>query len=170
MKRLNFIWFIAFFLGLSISPVFAQHSMWVTSTSARLKADRTASSMTIATLPIGAEVTVLFSERRWYKVRVPSGQKGWIYSGRLSESPPEQKSQDETESLFSSLPGSGIHADEADTSRSIRGLSRETEQYAKNRRTPVAYQNALDWVLSMEISERRLEAFLRKGKIGEYAP
>ena len=99
-----------------------------------------------------------------------SGQEGWIYGGRLSRTPPEKKSQDEAGNLFAGMSGSKIGADEADTSRSIRGLSSETEQYAKNRGTPDTYKKALDGVLSMGVTEQELEAFLMKGKIGEYAP
>jgi len=76
----------------------------------------------------------------------------------------------ESGDLFAFMPGSNIQADEADTARSIRGLSRETEQYANNRGTPAAYRSALDHVLAMGVEERELEEFLMKGKIGEYAP
>ena len=169
MKRLNCIWIIFVCLGLSFSVVFAQSKMWVTSGRAKLKTDKKASSKTVAALPMGTEVTVLASEKRWYRVRAASGEEGWIYRGRLSKSPPEQKAQSETENLFTAL-GSGIKADEADTSRSIRGLSSETEEYAKNRRTPAAYKKALDQVLALSVSEREVENFLSKGKIGEYAP
>jgi hypothetical protein len=157
------------FLCLSFSMVFARESQWVASEGARLKADHTASSETIATLPIGTEVTVLDSEKRWRYIRTPSELEGWIYRGRLSDSPPEEEAEG-TENLFGSLTGSGISADEADTGRSIRGLSTETEEYAKKTGTHVSYQRALDRVLAMRVSEKELEAFLRKGKIGEYAP
>lgn len=170
MKRLNLIWIIVVCLGFSFSVVFAQNKMWVTSGQAKLKTDKNASSKTIATLPMGTEVTVLASEKKWYRVRAASGEEGWMYQGLLSKSPPEQKAQNETENLFSALPGSGIKADKADTSRSIRGLSSETEEYAKNRRTPETYKKALDQVLALSVSEHEVEDFLSKGKIGEYAP
>jgi len=157
------------FLCLSFSIVFAQESQWVTSEGAKLKTDHRASSKTIATLPIGTEVTVLDSEKRWRYIRTPSQQEGWIYRGRLSDSPPEKETEG-TEDLFGSLTGSGISADEADTGRSIRGLSKEANEYAKKTGTPVSYQKALDRVLAMRISEKELVVFLKKGKIGEYAP
>ncbi len=157
------------FLCLFFSIVFAQESQWVTSEGAKLKTDHKASSKTITTLPIGTEVTVLDSEKRWRYIRTPSDQEGWIYRGRLSHSPPEKETEG-SEDLFSSLTGSGISADEADTGRSIRGLSTETEEYAKKTGAPVSYQKALDRVLAMRISEKELVVFLKKGKIGEYAP
>ncbi|HIJ20402.1 MAG TPA: SH3 domain-containing protein, partial [Deltaproteobacteria bacterium] len=65
---------------------------------------------------------------------------------------------------------SNIKADEASTGRSIRGLSEETEEYAKNKKTPQATKQALDQVLALQVSEKELQDFLKKGKIGEYAP
>jgi len=93
-----------------------------------------------------------------------------MYRGRLSKSPPKKEVQNETTNLFSALGGDEIGADKADTGRGIRGLSRETEQYARSRGTPEAYKNALDRILSMSVKGQELEWFLRKGKIGEYAP
>ncbi len=169
MKTRHILGVLAAFLCLSFSTAFAQESQWVTSEGAKLKTDHRASSETIATLPIGTEVTVLDSEKRWRYIRTPSDQEGWIYRGKLSDSPPEKETEG-TEDLFGSLTGSGISADEADTGRSIRGLSTETEEYAKKTGTPVSYQKALDRVLAMRISEKELVVFLKKGKIGEYAP
>ena len=170
MKRLSVILFIAMCLGLSIPAAVAQDKMWVSSERATLKADKKASSETISTVPIGTEVTVLTADERWYRIRTSSGEEGWMYGGRLSKSPPEKETREQSGNLFTSMSGSRIGADEADTSRSIRGLSPETEQYASNRGTPASYRRALDRVLSMGVTEREVETFLEKGKIGEYAP
>ena len=169
MKTKHILGILMAFLFISVVTGFTAETKWVTSEGSKLKADHKASSETIATLPIGAEVTVLNSEKRWRYIRTPSEQEGWIYRGRLSDSPPEKETEG-SEDLFSSLTGSGISADEADTGRSIRGLSTEAEEYAKKTGTPVSYQKALDRVLAMRVSEKELVAFLKKGKIGEYAP
>ncbi|MDB9823033.1 SH3 domain-containing protein [Deltaproteobacteria bacterium] len=160
---------ISLVLLFSVSMVLAQDKLWVSSDSAKLKTDKSASSETIDTLSIGIEVTVLASEGKWYNVLDPSGKQGWIYRGKLSDSPPAEEVKKESEDLFAFLPGSNIEADEADSARSIRGLSSETEQYAKNKQTPAAYQEALDRVLAMSIGEVELEEFLKTGKIGEYS-
>ena len=169
MKTRYVLGLLTAFLCLSFSIVFALESQWVASEGAKLKTKHKASSKTITTLPIGTEVTVLDSEKRWRYIRTPSEQEGWIYRGRLSDSPPE-KEEEGTENLFGSLAGSEINADEAGTGRSIRGLSTETEAYAKKTGTPVSYQKALDNVLTIRVSEKELVVFLKKGKIGEYAP
>jgi uncharacterized protein YgiM (DUF1202 family) len=154
--------------GLFLSPVYGGESLWVASEGAKLKADRSASSETVSELPVGTELTVLKSENRWYQVQTGSGKEGWIYRGKVSDTPPQKETQD-TGNLLAGLQGSNISADEAQTSRSIRGLSKETEQYAKQRATPEAYQKALDQVLAVKVTSKEIEVFLRSGKIGEYA-
>lgn len=169
MKRGYF--FVALIVGLVFSAVsvFAGGTMWVTSEKARLKSKPKASSTTLATVSVGAKVSVLESKKRWYKVRTASGKKGWMYRGKLSDTRPAKETED-SDNLFSSMRASSISADEAQTSRSIRGLSSETEQYARKRKTPAAYKEALDQVLAIRITDKEVDVFLRAGKVGEYAP
>ncbi|MBU1904611.1 MAG: SH3 domain-containing protein [Proteobacteria bacterium] len=169
MKRKILVMVLAAFLSLFGFAAHAADALWVASEGAKLKADHSASSETLATVPMGTRVTVLESESRWYRVRTASGGEGWIYRGKLSDTAPEKETGD-TGNLLSGLGGSNISADEAQTSRSIRGLSKETEQYAKNTKTPEAYKQALDQVLAIRVTDEQLGVFLRAGKIGEYAP
>jgi uncharacterized protein YgiM (DUF1202 family) len=151
-----------------LTPVSHAESLWVTSEGAKLKADPMASSETLSELPVGTELTLLSSENRWHRVRTVSKREGWIYRGKVSDAPPQKEAQD-TGDLFAGLQTSGITADEAQTSRSIRGLSKETEAYARERGTPEAYKKALDQVLAEAVTSKELDIFLRNGKIGEYA-
>ena len=169
MKARYLFTFFAAVLCFSQIFAFAGGAMWVTSDKARLKAKPKASSTTLSTVPVGAKVSVLESEKRWYRVRTSSGEKGWMYRGKLSDAPPEKEIA-ESDNLFSSMQDSSISADEAQTSRSIRGLSKETEQYAQKRGTPEVYKKALDQVLAIRITDREVDVFLKAGKIGEYAP
>lgn len=169
MKKRYFITALAAVLFFSVIPVFAGDTMWVTSDKARLKSKPKASSTTFATVPVGSKVSVLESKKRWYRVRISSGEKGWMYRGKLSDTPPAKETE-ESDNLFSSMQSSSISADEAQTSRSIRGLSKETEQYAQQRGTPEVYKKALDQVLAIRITDKEVDLFLKKGKIGEYAP
>ena len=148
---------------------FAGGAMWVSSDNARLKSEPSASSTTLSTVPVGAKVSVLQSKDRWYRVGTASGENGWMYRGKLSDAPPAKETES-SDNLFSSMQVGSISADEAQTSRSIRGLSKETEQYAKKRGTPEVYKKALDQVLAIRITEKEVDVFLKDGKIGEYAP
>ena len=169
MKKRHFMAALTAVLIFSVIPVFAGGAMWVTSDKARLKSKPKASSMTLSTVSVGSKVSVLESKKRWYHVRIPSGEKGWMYRGKLSDTPPAKETE-ASDNLFSSMQSSSISADEAQTSRSIRGLSKETEQYAQQRGTPEVYKKALDQVLAIRITDKEVDVFLKEGKIGEYAP
>lgn len=153
---------------LFLSSAYGAETIWVASGGTKLKADPSASSKTISELAVGTELKLLQSESRWYQVRTALGKQGWVYRGKVSTVLPQQETQD-SGNPFAGLGGSNISADEAQTARSIRGLSPEAEQYAKQRGTPQVYQKALDEVLALIVTTGELEAFLQKGKIGEYA-
>jgi len=149
--------------------VLAAGAMWVASENATLKSEPKASANTLSTVAVGTKVSVLESSDRWYRIRTSAGEEGWMYRGKLSDSPPSKETE-ASGNLFSSMQSSSISADEAQTSRSIRGLSKETEQYARQRGTPEVYKKALDQVLAIRITDKEVDVFLRAGKIGEYAP
>ena len=150
-------------------PVFARQSLWVTSLEARVYAEKSAFSPTVATLSRGTQVIAVQAADRWYEVRLPSGQSGWIYQGKVSSAPPEKETASSGGDLFSSMGGSSIQAQKADTSRSIRGLSPETEAYANRQGTPQAQREALDRLLSYSVTYREVENFLMQGRVGKYA-
>lgn len=157
---------------LLIVPALSASELWVTSPNAKLKSARSASSPTLAELPVGSRLNRLSYEKRWYKVSTRDGREGWIYRGKVSRDKPETSPDDQDESLgdlMVGLTGSSIEADAADSSRSIRGLSPEAQAYADQTGTPQAYQDALDGVLEIKAEDRELENFLKAGKIGEFA-
>ncbi len=118
-------------------------------------------------LPIGTELNVISIEGKWYHIETSTGTQGWIYRGKVSETPPLESADEGggLESLF----GSTIEVSSADTSRSIRGLSPEVSEYAKNSNTPVKYQKLLDRLLKLEITDNEIESLLQEGGIGEYS-
>lgn len=171
MKSRLLVLSLSFTFGLVLCvtlTVRGQSTVWVSSTGATLRTDKTASASTVAELPVGTELTVLSFETPWYEVSTTSGMRGWMYRGKVSTEPPQKEEQAEG-GLFSALPDSGIQSQTADTSRSIRGLSPEATAYAKETKKPVAHQKALDTVLNMMVSDADVERFLRNGRIGEYA-
>ncbi len=148
----------------------AEEKRWVSSEGTALKAEASASSETVADVLVGTEVAVVESGGRWLKVKTVSGKEGWIYAGRVSETPPASEVAGGDGGLFGdTMQKSQINTAKADSARSIRGLSPETTQYAKDRGTPEVYKKALDVVLVRKVSAKELKAFLKEGKIGEYA-
>jgi uncharacterized protein YgiM (DUF1202 family) len=161
---------VAFALMLTAVTAMAAEKRWVSSEGTTLKAEASATSDNVADVNVGTEVTVVESGGRWLKVRTAAGKQGWVYAGRVSETPPASEVAGDDGGIFGgSMKSSQINTAKADSARSIRGLSPEATQYAKDRGTPEIYKKSLDVVLARKVSPKELKAFLKEGKIGEYA-
>lgn len=165
-----------FFLGFTNIISFAsQQNLWVSAKGAKLKESPNASSATIAELLLGTQLTVENNKRRWYQVTTIKGNSGWIYRGKVSKDKPaaasSQPPRQDTSlgNALAGLTGSSITSDSADSARSIRGLSPDTEEYARQTGTPEEVKKALDSILVSQASQREVELFLQTAKIGEYA-
>jgi len=173
MKKICYLFLLLCFFPIAL---FASNNfpekLWVSSEGAQLKADKKASSSTIAQPGIGTELAVYQYENKWYQVALPDGKKGWIYRGKVSKNPVEKKEGSEkggsAGNLLGDLTGSSIRADNTDSSRSIRGLSPEATEYAKQQGTPEKYRKELDKVIAEKTAPSEIENFLKQGKIGEY--
>jgi hypothetical protein len=146
----------------------AQKKLWVTSKDVKLKKDKSSSSPTVAVLSLGTTLTSGEYENRWYKVTTEDGQAGWVYRGKVSDTAPDLSEEDE-DGFLDNLPGTTISADKADTSRSIRGLSPESQEYAKSSEVPEECREQLKKLLNIKIPTGEVESFLKSGKIGEHA-
>jgi uncharacterized protein YgiM (DUF1202 family) len=161
---------LALLLALAGTTALAQETRWVITEGTTLKQEASISSPDVTPLPVGAELSVIESGGRWLKVRA-GGKTGWVYTGRTSDTKPVAEVGGAESGLFGeSMQQSKIQTAKADSARSIRGLSPEADQYAKQRGTPESYKKALDQILERKVSDKELKAFLRDGKIGEYAP
>lgn len=167
--RKRLIWALLLLL-IPAALVWAGEKRWVNSDGTTLKAESKVAAATVATLTIGAEVSVLETAGRWQKVRAANGTEGWVYAGRLAETKPATEVAGQSGILFGTMQESNIETAKADSARSIRGLSPETEQYAKERGTPAEYRKSLDQILNYRVTKEEITAFLREGQIGEYAP
>lgn len=148
----------------------AEEKRWVSSEGTTLKAEASAASENIADVVVGTEVTVVESGGRWLKVKTAAGKAGWVYAGRVSDTPPAAEVAGGDDGIFGdSMKGSQIKTAKADSARSIRGLSPGAAQYAKDKGTPEMYKKSLDVILARKVTARELKAFLKEGKIGEYA-
>ena len=161
---------VALLLALACTAALAEEKRWVSSDGTTLKKEASVSSEDVAPLAVGAELAVVEASGRWLKVRTGDGRVGWVYAGRVADAPPAAEvSGGETGLFGGSMQKSQIDTAKADSARSIRGLSPEVSQYAKQRGTPEAYKKELDKILARKVNAKELKAFLREGKIGEYA-
>ena len=158
--------FFVFFVAITN----AGEKRWIAPNGAKLKAEKSASSETIAMLTGGAEVAVISSEKRWFQVSESSGKTGWVYGGKLLNDPPGDTDPDAE--LIGDLVDSGIALDASDTARSIRGKSKSPTHFgqgALKTGTEKKYRDALETVMSFYVGDREIDEFLKAGKIGEYA-
>ena len=160
----------ALLLALTVTAAFAQEKRWVASDGTTLKNEASISSADLSSLPVGTELSVIESGGRWLKVKAPGGKEGWVYAGRVADARPSAEVTGEAGLFGGTMQQSQIQTAKADSARSIRGLSPEAAQYAKQRGTPEVFRKELDKVLARKVSTGELRAFLRDGKIGEYAP
>lgn len=165
---------LIFLVIITFSICFAAQTLYVTSEDATLKAESSSSSATVVDLKRGMELTVVSKDGRWYSVTTQTGQKGWIYRGKVSEEPPDMEDMEEDDEgglggLLGGLSGSDIEVDAADSSRSIRGLSPEAKEYAEATGSPIEIRNALDSVITRSTTDKKIDRFLKEGKVGEYA-
>jgi uncharacterized protein YgiM (DUF1202 family) len=161
---------LTLFLAIAGGSALAEEKRWVASEGTTLKQEASVSAADLAPLPLGTELSVLESGGRWLKVKTADGRAGWVYAGRVAEEPPAAEVIDEGGLFGGTMQKSQIQTAKADSARSIRGLSPEVAQYAKQRGTPEVFKNELDKVLARKVSAKELRAFLRDGKIGEFAP
>lgn len=156
-------------LVLCAVPVLCAEKRWVASEGTALKADASVTAGTVADLAVGAELTLIESGGRWLKVSTSDGKEGWVYAGRVSDAPPAAEVSGEGGLFGDSMQKSQINTAKADSARSVRGLSPEVAQYAKQRGTPENLKKELDKILARKVTDKELKAFLKEGKIGEYA-
>jgi uncharacterized protein YgiM (DUF1202 family) len=169
--RRTVVTMLALLLALAGGVAQAEEKRWVSSDGTTLKKEASSSAEDVAPLPVGTELSVIESGGRWIRVRTAAGREGWVYAGRVADAPPAGEVSGGGGDLFGgAMQKSQIETAKADSARSIRGLSPETAQYARQRGTPEVYRKELDRVLARKVSARELKDFLREGKIGEFAP
>lgn len=157
-------------LCFAAAAVYAEEKRWVTSDGTTLKVEASTAAENVADLPVGTELSILEDAGRWLRVKSTNGKEGWVYAGRVSDTQPTAEVGGSDGGVFGeSMQKSQINTAKADSARSIRGLSPEVSQYAKQRGTPEVFKKELDKVLARSVKPSELKAFLREGKIGEYA-
>ncbi|MBC7962228.1 MAG: SH3 domain-containing protein, partial [Steroidobacteraceae bacterium] len=72
-------------LLLTAVAAMAAETRWVSSEGTALKAEASATSASVAEVPVGTKLTVVESGGRWLKVRTSAGKEGWLYAGRVSD-------------------------------------------------------------------------------------
>ena len=146
-------------------PAFAE-TVYVQAKTAQLRAGKTSLDKVTADVRYTDALEVLRRDGSWVEVKTASGQRGWIFANKLSDTKPAG-SDGELASL-----GKAFRQKEASTvtaSAGSRGLDTVSEGYAKQAGITKDVQDSVDRMAAYRVSDQEIEEFLRKGRLGEYA-
>jgi hypothetical protein len=162
--------FLSFSFFLFSVPVsgFAE-TLYVKSAKTKLRSSDNVKASVLGLLNKGTAVTVMVKSKRFYKVALENGQKGWIFKFKLAKKAPAG-SGGGGGGFADVLAGSQISANESSSSSSIRGLSPVSETYAKSKGISTKNIEAVDKMEAYKIDSGELENFLQEGRLGEYGP
>ncbi|MBM4086123.1 MAG: hypothetical protein FJ272_15170, partial [Planctomycetes bacterium] len=138
--------------------VLPQQVVYVKSRTARIRAHMSASAEG-KEVPAGTPLKVLAKNEKYYHVQLPDGNTGWVFHVCVTDQRPDSGT------------GStgGVTLAEALLGDRTCGLEPMAEDYAKKKGIS---QRSLDDARKMQellVSSKEVDAFLREGKLGEYA-
>jgi len=145
------------------APALAK-SVYVNTRYAKLRAGKTSADAEVAKLAYGQELTVVGEASGFWQVRTADGKSGWIARLWTADSLPSQSKVAESLGAAARGGSSGVAY-----TAGARGLAPEAEQYATEKGDYGAAVGAVKEMEKFEIGEAKLEAFLREGKLGEFA-
>ena len=145
-------------------PAWAE-TVYVSKSSTSIRTEPNATSRVIATLDAGDSLEVVDKARRFLQVRTKDGRLGWVYIYRTTSEPPTKESWDEFAILAR---GREVSATEAETGSAIRGLEPVAEQNAINNEIDARIIEQFKRLDAFFIKDEDLDAFMKKGHLGEY--
>lgn len=141
-------------------------SVYVLARTAQLRAGKTSLDKVTANLRLGDELTVLKRDGNWMEVKTASGETGWIFANKVSNTKPK-----DGDSGLAAL-GQSVRRGEASSvtaSAGSRGLDKVSEGYAQQAGITKAVQDSVDRMAAYRVTDQEVEDFLKKGRLGEYA-
>jgi hypothetical protein len=159
--------FTLFFISFS-SLSFAE-TLYVKSSKTKLRSLENVKAPVLGLLKKGTAVTVIVKSKRFFKVGLENGQKGWIFKFKLSKKSPAGGGRSGG-GFADVLAGNRISANESTSASSIRGLSPVSENYAKSKGISTQNIEAVYNMEALKIDSVDLDKFLQEGQLGEYGP
>lgn len=149
---------------MAVGDALGQSVVYVKSRTAKIRAEKSASAEA-KEVPAGTELKVLAKQDKYYRVQLPDGSQGWVFHVSVTD----QKPQSAESGLAGAGATSGITVAEASTSASIRGLKPMAEDYARNKSISPQSVDGARKMEALSVSSDEVDAFLREGRLGEYA-
>jgi len=152
--------------GLGLAPAALAETLYVKKSATKLQESASASSKVVATLSQGTAVEVVNKSGNFYQVTAPGGKKGWVFKFKLSDKAAEAGGGS---GLLDALGGQQMAARESASGSSIRGLSPISEEHAKSKGISQGSIDAVKQMEAFKVSTQDVDAFMKAGKLGEYA-
>ncbi len=171
MKKILFfcflISFVQYFTFVSLALCVP---MYTKSAGTKVMSEKKGSSKLVKLLAAGVEVDKLDDSGRWSRVRLDSGEVGWVFKFKLSSEKPEDIGDDGDlfGGLIGAMGGDEIVAKEASTGGNIRGLKEVARSNAKAHRVKKEYIEQFAAMQRFRLKKTDLTNFLKDGKLGEY--
>jgi len=115
-------------------------------------------SQTVASLNAGSSLEKLSSQDGWFKVRTAAGVVGWIHSSAV---------ETKKFNLLAMDKSMKTQASAGEVALAAKGFNKQVEDSYKAKHGEANF-TAVDRMLQLKITPSVVEAFLRKGKLGEF--
>ena len=159
------LWAVAVCAALSAPVAAFAKSVFVNTRYAKLRSGKTSADAELARLAYGQELTVVTEGPGFLQVKTADGKQGWVSKQFTADVLPGRSKT--AESLGAAARG-GSTGGVAYTA-GARGLAPEAEAYATAKGDFAAAVAAVKEMESYSVPEAQLDAFLRDGKLGEFA-
>lgn len=141
-------------------------TVYVQAKSASLRSGKTSLSKVVTSVRFGQALELIEKNGNWFKVNDGKGRSGWIYHNKVSLSKPSGR-----ENRLASL-GKDFRQTQSSSvsgTAGVRGLGEFSNHYAQHSRIAVRHRRAVDRMTNYRLSDGEVEAFLKSGRLGEYA-
>jgi hypothetical protein len=157
---------VSFVTAITMTDAAFGETLYVAAKSAQLRSGKTSLDPVVASLKLGESLDVVTRDDHWLQVQTTKGVKGWIYYNNVSASKPAG-GDNELEALGKSFRRTDASAVTA--SAGARGLDKASEGYANRSGITQQQRDSVDRMTAYKIPDEDIQAFLKTGKLGEYA-
>lgn len=145
--------------------VFAE-TMYVKVGSTQIRSGKTSVDPVVTWVRFGETVDADERQDNYVHVKTSSGAQGWIFSGKLSPTPPTAEGEGTLLAKLTTMTRSAPSATTA--SGGARGLDKVAENYAKDNNIPRQHQEAVDRMTTQVVNDQDVDNFMKEGGLGEY--
>lgn len=168
LLRNGVLWGIMGLLWMNVLVSLAQgQTVFVRAKTAKLWSEKTSLSNVVAAVQLGEALQVVQQEANWLEVRTAAGVTGWIVATMVDTTKPSTGPSPRAAALGQSI--RQLQASPVTASTGARGLDQVAEAYAQQVGIASQHRQAVDRMTTYRVPEQDIEAFLRQGRLGEYA-